>query len=98
MTAKDFFYKQIEQYGDAIALTTENREHVTYQELVQRADRFAAQIGRRCLVFLVCKNVTEAVIGYVGCLRNDIVPVMVSADMDEHLFRNLLENYRPMYT
>lgn len=97
MGINDFFFKNIEKYNDAIAMVTEQGEQIAYSELVRRADELAQNVGHRCLVFLACKNVAESVIGYVGCLRNGIVPVMVSADIDVQLLENLLESYHPAY-
>ena len=92
-----FFFKHIEKYECKAALITESEQEISYLELVEKADAFADQIGRRCLVFLACKNVVESVVGYVGCMRNDIVPVLISADIDASLLQNLIANYHPAY-
>jgi len=92
-----FFFKGLEKYGDAIALIADTEEQVSYQQLVNRADTLAEQIGRRCLVFIACKNAVESVAGYVACMRHDIVPVLVSADIDTTLLNNLISSYHPAY-
>lgn len=97
MQKETFFFKNLEKYGDEIALVTERESMISYQELVRRADTLAEQIGRRCLVFLICKNTEESVIGYVGCLRNEIVPVMIHAEMDTKLVEQLIDSYHPAY-
>lgn len=97
MSRNEIFYKQIQQFGDRIALVTAEEKEITYQELVTGADRLAAQIGKRCLVFLACRNVEESVVGYVSCMRNNIVPVMISADIDAALFEHLMESYHPAF-
>ncbi len=97
MENKAFFFKRLEKYGGRTALITAQEKPVTYRELTERADRLAQEIGRRCLVFLACRNAEESVIGYAACLRNDIVPVMVSADIDAELLKNLLERYHPAF-
>lgn len=97
MEKEIFFFKQLQNYGDQVALVDAEEKEITYQQLTTRADAFAEQIGRRCLVFLACQNATESVVGYVGCMRNDIVPVMVSADIDAALFEHLVESYHPAY-
>lgn len=97
MQKEMFFFKTLEKYGEEIALVTEEESQISYQELVTRADILAKQIGRRCLVFLVCQNTEESVIGYVGCLRNGIVPVMLHANMDVSLLKHLIDSYHPAY-
>ena len=94
---RDIFFKSIEKNSNAIALVTEKGKQIVYSELVRRADEFAQKVGRRCLVFLACRNMVESVIGYTGCLRNDIVPVMLNADIDVKLLENLLKSYHPAY-
>lgn len=97
MEKRMFFFKGLEKYGENTALVTEHECQISYRELVMRADSMAAKIGRRCLAFLVCRNVAEAVVGYVGCMRNDIVPVLISTDIDKKLFKNLTDSYHPAY-
>ena len=91
------FYKEIEKYGESAALIHGAGEQVSYQELAERADKVGNTVGRRTLVFSMCKNAVESVVGYVGFLRNDIVPVMLSADIDSSLFASLLDSYHPAY-
>ncbi len=97
MGKEKFFFKHLEKYKDAVALVTEDENEIIYQELIIRADQLAKQMKHESLIFLVCRNVEEAVIGYVGCLRNDIIPVMISEDIDERLLKNLLNMYHPSY-
>lgn len=92
-----FFFKSLEKYGEDTALVTDSGCQISYRALARRADSVAAQIGRRCLAFLACRNAAESVIGYVGCMRNDIVPVLISADIDKKLFDNLMDSYHPAY-
>lgn len=97
MEKERFFFKHLEQYKDATALVSEREEEISYQELVDKADRWANQIGQRCLVFLVCKNNIASVISYIGCMRNEIVPVLIYPEIDKKLLENLLACYRPSY-
>ena len=84
-----------QEFQDNIAMVDADSGSMTYTELAANADRLAEKIGRRCLVFLSCTNSMESIVGYVGFLRNGIVPVMVSHDIDEDLFQTLFETYHP---
>lgn len=97
MEKEEFFFKNLENYDEGIALITNAEDPVSYRELVMRADNMAEKIACRCLIFLVCRNAAESVIGYVGCMRHDIVPVLIGTDIDEKLFQNLLDSYHPTY-
>ena len=71
------FWNELEQYSRRTALITDSGTKITYQELLDRADVLGEQIGRRCLVFSMCRNCADSAIGYVGFLRRRIVPVMI---------------------
>ena len=91
------FFDDIDAYGSATAIITEDSEHISYSAVVHAADRLKQQLGGRCLVFVVCRNSIEAVVGYLGCLRAKAVPVLVGENIDKGLLDSLLERYRPEY-
>ncbi|WP_294158497.1 AMP-binding protein [uncultured Selenomonas sp.] len=89
-------FSDLERYGSAVALVEEGRA-VPYRELVAAADRVAAAVGQRALVFLFCTNTAASIAGYVGFLRHRIVPVMVDAALDAGLAAHLIEVYHPAF-
>lgn len=91
------FYDDIEKYGGAIALFAEDHESISYQELTRQADAFARTITGRCLVFNLCDNNVESIIGYIGSLRNQVVPFLVNNGINPSLFETLLNLYQPSY-
>ena len=90
------FYDGLERYHQNIALETEEAA-LTYAELARLSDEITGSMSARSLAFVVCTNCLEAPIGYVGMLRRRVVPVMVSANLDPALYRELLMVYRPGY-
>jgi acyl-CoA synthetase (AMP-forming)/AMP-acid ligase II len=91
------YFEKIRTYQDSIALYPEAGKQVAYRQLCDDADSIARTIGRRCLVFLMCRNCVESVAGYVGFLRAGIVPVLLADSIDAALLNNLLEKYQPSY-
>ncbi len=91
------FWDTLEQYGDRTALITEDGTSIAYGELLKQADELGNVIGRRCLVFSMCRNCASSVMGYIGFLRRRIVPVMVAEQIPPELLANLLEAYHPAY-
>lgn len=91
------FYDDLDRFHEKIALIKENREEVSYSKMLEDADKMASPILKRSLVFLVCRNCYESVCGYVGLLRKKAVPILVADNLDEDLFRKLLNTYRPAY-
>lgn len=92
-----FFYRQLEQYKNRTALISSEGYTVNYDELVESANEFNAAISERSLVFLLCENCIESVMGYVACMRGGSVAAMLSSSIDPALLSDLLEAYRPSY-
>ena len=91
------FFNSLEQFGDKTALILESGDEVSYRKLTADADEIASKIGCRTLVFCVCSNNVESVAGYVGFLRNRIVPILINPEIDKDLFANLRNTYQPEY-
>lgn len=91
------FYDEIEIFGPKTALISEESGNTTYTDLVAEADRLRASIPNRCLVFSLCENSLESVIGYIGFLRGRIVPVLINADIHQEFLDRLLQTYKPAY-
>lgn len=84
------------QFRDNIAIYTE-KENIDYNNFWIRSEFFAEHIYCRCLVFLFCSNVPDAIIGYVGMLNNSIVPVMLDSELDTDMAKALIDKYKPQY-
>lgn len=91
------FYNDIDVFGASAAIILENSEHFTYAELLAAADALKNHIPKRCLVFSVCENSLESVVGYIGFLRGRIVPVLLHDGLNREAFDNLLLTYKPAY-
>lgn len=76
-----------------IAIISDKGEEVTYGELLN----FSLGIDKRSLVFILCKNTVESLLGYVYCLNNNIVPLLLDSQMDKDLLINLVNIYNPKY-
>lgn len=84
------------QFRDNIAIYTE-KENIDYNNFWIRSEFLAEHIYCRCLVFLFCSNVPDAIIGYVGMLNNSIVPVMLDSELDTDMAEALIDKYKPQY-
>jgi acyl-CoA synthetase (AMP-forming)/AMP-acid ligase II len=51
----------------------------------------------KLLVFCLCENSIGSLAGYISFLRLGIVPVMLDAEQEESLMKNLLTIYQPAY-
>jgi long-chain acyl-CoA synthetase len=91
------FYDDLAQFGDALALITEDEELISYRALAATSDRICREIKDRSLVFCVCQNSYAALAGYLGFLRCQAVPILISDSLHDDLFHNLVQKYKPRY-
>ena len=87
----------LESFSDNRSLLDEYGHSMNYGELKAESEAIAAKVGRRCLVFSLCRNEIGSVLGYVGFINNSIVPVLLNSHMEEELLNNLLTAYMPSY-
>jgi acyl-CoA synthetase (AMP-forming)/AMP-acid ligase II len=88
----DFF-----KYNNNICAVTEDGRTFTYAELAEAGAKFADAVGGRKLIFILCTNTFESVAAYTGALNHGIVPLLLAADIDKDLLKNLKETYKPAY-
>ena len=91
------FYNELSKYGDRAALIGEEGTTITYQELENLSNDFGKIIPERELVFVLCRNIPGSVGGYLSFLAKDIVPLLLSAEINKDLLENLLSIYQPSY-
>lgn len=85
------------RFNDNVALIDEFGGQLTYSQLNANANFLAEAVGKRCLVFSLCRNEIGSVIGYTGFVNNGIVPVLLNAHLEDSLLNNLLTTYEPSY-
>jgi acyl-coenzyme A synthetase/AMP-(fatty) acid ligase len=92
----DFFH-DIKVFASSTALIDGDSRQYTYRQLLDIADELCGHIGKRCVVFSVCRNSFESIAGYIGFLRSRIVPLLLSDGLNPALFKSLLQQYKPEY-
>ena len=87
----------LEKFGPNQAVIDEYGTTITYAKLQQECIQIAEAVGKRCLVFALCRNEIGSVIGYVSFVNFKIVPVLLSSYLEKELLANLLEKYKPSF-
>lgn len=82
---------------EATALIDVDGNKFTYHDLIVFSESFYKQINKRTLLFHFAENSIPSVCGYVACLENKIVPLLLNASIDEQLRVQLLKIYEPEY-
>lgn len=80
---------------DGLAAIADNGKVVSYAELKQLSDEWAAKIPSRSLVFLLVSNNLDSLVAYAACLNHGIVPLMLDAKIDGQLLQRFKDIYRP---
>ncbi len=71
---------------------------VTYGEIINLAERIISSVPERALCFMqVENNVTSLSWVMASLLSRRIVPLILNAKIDEALYTNLIETYKPAY-
>ena len=85
------------QKQEKLALIDNEGSRVTYGELTKLMINAGIQVESRSLVFILCKNTVGSMVGYLGFVEHEAVPVTLSAKIDNELLSNLLSIYMPAY-
>ena len=88
---------RLEEKKNNIAAKNAEGQHVTYADLIDFEETFYSWVGGRTLIFILCKNRISSLKGYVASIEKGIVPLLLDADMDEMLLKNLIKTYEPEY-
>ncbi len=92
------FTDGIDSYRSELAVVDHDGRAVTYRDLLDRADRLGAEIGRdRQLIFLEATNTVDALAAYVACVRghHPVHLYTVRNPQDREKRDALVTRYRP---
>lgn len=86
-----------EKYADLPAVLTEEGKGYCYAEIDLLQQEFASQIRSRALVLLATDNDLGSLIGYLSCLINDNVPILLPQEKDSTNFFSIVKQFMPDY-
>lgn len=85
------------QNYNSIALIDNEGNSITYGELVEKMEEAGAQVEPRTIIFNLCKNTVGSMIGYLGFINCEAVPLNLSDKIDKDLLKTLIETYTPAF-
>ena len=80
-----------------IAAIDDSGSSVTYGDICDFASRFAQALPKRSFIFILAENKIGSLLGYVGALSYEIVPLIISAKTDKTLYSTLRNLYSPAF-
>ena len=82
---------------DKVAVIDDSGIQLTYGDLCDFSEEFMHYLPQRSLIFLLSENCNGSLLGYIACLSNGIVPLILSAKTEESLYGSLYDLYQPEY-
>lgn len=77
------------------AILLDKNKFITYFDLVKNVENFSSIIKKRSLVFLICKNNFESIVGYLGFLKSDCVISLIDEKINIDALKKLINIYKP---
>ncbi len=91
-------YLNIDKHNrESIAVVDDSGTEVTYKTLCEFCEEFHKVLSIRTLVFIFSENSIGSVLGYVACINNNVVPLILSCNTDNQLVETLINIYQPEY-
>ena len=91
-------YLNVDQRSrDNVAVETDDGRVLSYGDICDYVAKFPKILSERCLMFLLCKNKIESLLGYLVAIENNVVPVMLNSKIENDLLFNLFSIYHPQY-
>ena len=78
-------------------LTDDSTQNISYQGLVDFSHEFSKKVCPRALGIILCSNTIGSVAGYISCIQNRIVPLLLPSDISLDLLQNFISIYKPSF-
>lgn len=85
------------KFENNTAIVDELGNSYSYGFLNEKCHELANHIGERCLVIVLCSNTIESLVGYIGLVNHNIVPLMLDSHLNDDLLSTLIDAYKPKY-
>lgn len=85
------------QNKTSTALIDNENHRITYGELAEKMNEIGSKVEPRSIIFILCKNTVGAMVGYLGFIDHEAVPLTLSSKIDCALLNTLIDTYTPAY-
>ena len=89
-------FDNLSKFSNLTAFQTENKT-ISYREILDFSKKISKIIPNRSLVFILCENNEESLIGYVSFIINRTVPLLLESKLNLKGLNKLILNYKPEY-
>lgn len=83
---------------EKIAAVDISGSRVTYGEILAFVESFRIRYAPgRCMAVILCQNDVPSLLGYLACMSNRVVPLLISSKTDSQHILKLIKIYHPKY-
>jgi len=83
--------------GDRIAIVDDSGNKANYKDLQEFSKTFSEVVPKRTIIFILAENSYPALASVLASISNRIVPLLLSANINQSLLDNLIKIYQPEY-
>ena len=94
--ANNLFY-QLKSYSKNPIATDDSGGQLSIKEFIVFNNKLESILSSNGLVFCLCNNSIDSLIGYLVFLNRGLVPLLLDANKDTSTLENLYEIYKPNY-
>ena len=87
----------LQKFEKHIAIIDDKGTQVTYGDLINTQEQIAEKMQKRALVVSLCQNSVGSVVGYIAFMNSRMVPMLLNAQLESALLKNILSIYLPSY-
>lgn len=85
------------QDSNKIAAKDNENHQLTYGELAVEVEKISKLVEPRSIIFHLCKNTIGSLVGYMGFIEGNAVPLALSSKIEKGLLDTLINEYTPAY-
>ncbi len=90
-------FNNFNKFRARVALIGEQKEKITYQNLITESDKINKILKKTSLILLICNNSVSSIYGYVSFLRNNHTTIIADASFNKNYLEDIIKIYRPKY-
>lgn len=91
------FWKSRASRLDAKTFIIDKKKKYSFKQVFDFSDEYFETINIRSLVLIDAERDFETILAYIGCLRNNCVPLLVDSNLSKNSLLSLLNKYKPEY-
>tara|TARA_S200000501_G_C20833252_1_gene748236 strand:+ start:615 stop:2018 length:1404 start_codon:yes stop_codon:yes gene_type:complete len=90
-----FNINKLRKYKNRIAIVDQNNETLSYSDLLIFVKILSKKIKTKSLIFLVCGNNLESIIGYISSVSTNSTMVLIDEKIKNIHLQELIKTYKP---